>query len=92
VIFHKYCTIIKKYKKGSHMQASFILDSNEFDHKFIDKLRAMFQNKRVELYVSEADDTEYLSTSEINKKILLQSITNIENQQNLVVADSKIFT
>ncbi len=73
------------------MQASFILDSNELDYSFIDKLKIMFQNKRIELSVSETDDTEYLCTSKTNKELLLTSITNIENGQNRVTADAKLF-
>jgi len=73
------------------MQASFILDSNELDYSFIDKLKVMFQNKRIELFVSETDDTEYLRTSATNKALVLTSIANIENGQNLVTADAKLF-
>jgi len=73
------------------MQASFILDSNELDYSFIDKLKVMFQNKRIELFVSETDDTEYLRTSTTNKALVLTSIANIENGQNLVTADAKLF-
>ncbi len=73
------------------MQASFILDSNELDYSFIDKLKVMFQNKRIELSVSETDDTEYLRTSATNKALVLTSIANIENGQNLVTADAKLF-
>jgi hypothetical protein len=73
------------------MHASFILDSNELDYSFIDKLKVMFQNKRIELLVSETDDTEYLFASKANKEALLESITNIENNQNLVIADTKLF-
>jgi len=73
------------------MQASFILDSNELDYSFIDKLKVMFQNKRIELSVSETDDTEYLRTSATNKALVLTSIANIENGQNLVTVDAKLF-
>jgi len=73
------------------MHASFILDSNELDYSFIDKLKVMFQNKRIELLVSETDDTEYLFASKANKEALLESISNIENNQNLVIADAKLF-
>jgi len=73
------------------MQASFILDSNELDYSFIDKLKVMFQNKRIELFVSETDDTEYLRTSATNKALVLTSIANIENGQNLVTVDAKLF-
>ncbi len=73
------------------MQANFILDSNELDYNFIDKLKAMFKGKRIELVVSESDDTKYLLSSDANKKALLASMTNIEKNNNLVVADTEIF-
>lgn len=73
------------------MQASFVLDSNELDYSFIDKLKVMFQNKRIELYVSDTDDTEYLCASKANKDALLSSISNIEHGENLVEADPKLF-
>lgn len=74
------------------MQASFVLDSSELDYSFIDKLRSMFKDKRVELFVAETDDTAYLSTSKANKEILLNSIANLESGHNTIVADSKLFT
>ncbi len=73
------------------MQASFVLDSNELDYSFVDKLKAMFQNKRIELYISDTDDTEYLCASEANKDTLLSSIANIERGENLIVADPRLF-
>jgi hypothetical protein len=66
------------------MQTHFILDSNELDYSLIDKLKILFQNKRIELIASESDDTEYLSSSQKNKEILLNSIKNIENNEKLV--------
>ena len=73
------------------MQANFILDSNELNYSFIDKLKEMFQNKRIEMVVSETDDTEFLQASTSNKDSLLTSISNIENNNNLIVADPKLF-
>jgi hypothetical protein len=73
------------------MQASFVFESNELDYSFIDKLKVLFGNKKIELLVSDADDTKYLSTSKANQEQLLSSIKNIENNTNLVVANPKIF-
>ncbi|MFP4333381.1 MAG: hypothetical protein ACLFQJ_08770 [Campylobacterales bacterium] len=73
------------------MQANFVLDSDELDYHLIDKIKEIFKNKRIELTISESDDTEYLLTSEANKEILLNSIANIEKNENLIVADPKIF-
>jgi len=41
------------------MQANFVLDSNELDYNLIDKLKEIFKNKRIELTVTESDDTDY---------------------------------
>jgi len=73
------------------MQVSFVLDSNELDNSFINKLKEMFKNKRIELSITESDDTEYLCASKTNKEILNTSIANIENGTNLVIADAKLF-
>jgi len=73
------------------MQASFVLDSNELDYNFIDKIKVLFQNKRIELTISESDDTEYLLGSNTNKDILLHSIENIEKERDVIIADPKLF-
>lgn len=78
-------------KKEIKMQASFVLEGNELDYSFVDKLKVLFGNKKIELLVSETDDTKYLSTSKSNQNQLLSSINNIENNTNLVVANPKIF-
>lgn len=73
------------------MQTHFILDSSELDYSLIDKLKVLFQNKRIELIISESDDTRYLLSSPKNKEILLNSIKNIENNDKVVFADNKLF-
>ena len=73
------------------MQTHFILDSSELDYSLIDKLKVLFQNKRIELIVSESDDTSYLLSSPKNKEILLNSIKNIQNNDKVVFADNKLF-
>ena len=73
------------------MQTHFILDISELDYSLIDKLKVLFQNKRIELIVSESDDTSYLLSSPKNKEILLNSIKNIENNDKVVFADNKLF-
>lgn len=49
-----------------------------------------FEGKEVEVIVlpiDEIDETEYLLSSETNKKILLDSINDIKNNHNLVKVD-----
>lgn len=73
------------------MQANFVLDSNELDYSFVEKLKEMFKNKRIELSITETDDTRYLCASDVNRESISSAIANIENGQNLTVADPKIF-
>ena len=73
------------------MQTHFILDSSELDYSLIDKLKVLFKNKRIELIISESDDTSYLLSSPKNKEILINSIKNIENNDKVVFADNKLF-
>ena len=73
------------------MQTHFILDSSELDYSLIDKLKVLFQNKRIELIVAESDDASYLLSSPKNNEILLNSIKNIENNDKVVFADNKLF-
>jgi len=73
------------------MQANFILDSNELNSSFIDKLREMFKDKRIELVVTESDETDYLCACDVNKEFVTTAIANIESGKNLVEADPKIF-
>ena len=73
------------------MQTHFILDRRELDYSLIDKLKVLFQNKRIELIICESDDTSYLLSSPKNKEILLNSIKNIENNDKVVFADNKLF-
>ncbi len=73
------------------MQTHFILDSSELDYSLIDKLKVLFKNKRIELIISESDDTSYLLSSPKDKEILLNSIKHIENNDKVVFADNQLF-
>jgi antitoxin YefM len=73
------------------MQATFILEPNEINASFIEKLKVMFGDKKIELNVQEADDTAYLSASTANKERLDAAIASIQSGKNLVEADAKLF-
>lgn len=73
------------------MQTSFILDSDELNYALIDKLKVIFKDKRIELVISESDDTKHLLQISENKERLLKSIENIEKQENLIEADPELF-
>lgn len=73
------------------MQATFILEPGEINASFINKLKVMFGDKKIELNVQEADDTKYLTKSIANETRLLNAISNIQLGKNIIEADAKLF-
>lgn len=69
------------------MYTVYRLKANEIDQRFIDGLKAIFQDREIEIVVYEVDETAYLMASEPNQKRLLQAIANIHNKTNLVEVD-----
>jgi antitoxin YefM len=73
------------------MDAVFHLDANELDEAFLQGLRQTFQNRRLEIVVREADETEYLLESPANRRALLSALADVESGRNLVVPDQAAF-
>jgi antitoxin YefM len=66
------------------MYTVYRLNANELNTQFIEALKVMFQDKEIEITVSEVDETAYLLQSAANRQRLLQAVENIAAQQNLV--------
>jgi antitoxin YefM len=66
------------------MQTSYRLNARDLDQHFLESLKALFQNREIEIIVYEVDETAYLSKSEANQSRLLQAIKNVESGTNLV--------
>lgn len=66
------------------MHTVYRVKANELDVRFLEQLKANFGDKEIEIIVSELDETEYLLSSEVNKKRLLTAIANVKVQKNLV--------
>ena len=66
------------------MQTSYRLNAKDLDHHFLESLKALFQDKEIEIIVYDIDETAYLSGSEANQKRLLEAIENAENGTNLI--------
>jgi len=60
------------------------LKANELNEQFLARIKENFKDKEIEIVVYEADETEYLLSSEINKNKLLEAVNNINHQTNLV--------
>jgi len=66
------------------MQSSYRLNARDLDHHFLESLKALFQDREIEIIVYEVDETAYLSRSEANQRRLLEAIKNVENGTNLI--------
>ena len=69
------------------MSTVYRVKASEIDGAFLEKIKATFGNKEIEIVVSELnqeDETEYLLKSEANKKRLLTAVENIKGHKNLV--------
>lgn len=62
------------------MTATYHIKEKELDESFLNQLKSIFKNKNLVVTITEEmDETEYLLSSEANKKQLENSIKNIED-------------
>ncbi|MBF0541593.1 MAG: hypothetical protein HQK91_09115 [Nitrospirae bacterium] len=66
------------------MYSTYRINVNELNDKFIEALKIIFKDKEIEITVQDVDETAYLLKSENNKKRLLEAISNVKNNINLV--------
>ena len=74
------------------MIANFKLTMNELNDDFIEKLKSMFNDKKiVEIYISEeSDETEYLLSTSANRESLLKSLQQLDNNEVIIKQMSEI--
>lgn len=71
------------------MRAIYQLTSTELTTQFIGAIKKMFSDKKIQIIISdtfdnEIDETDYLFSSEANKKFLIDGVDKINKQENLV--------
>jgi antitoxin YefM len=66
------------------MQTIYRLKASELDNNFLERLKATFGDKEIEIIVYEVNETDYLLKSDANKVRLLKAIENVNNKTNLV--------
>jgi antitoxin YefM len=74
------------------MYTIYKLRADELDQRFLDTLKHQFQDREIEIVVSEAaeaaeDETAYLLRSPANRERLLKAIENIAEGRNLEVVE-----
>ena len=69
------------------MQTVYRLKADELNQRFLDALKTLFEDKEIEIIVTEVDETAYLMQSEANRKRLLEAAEAINYGKNLVELD-----
>lgn len=69
------------------MSIVYRLKANKIDSHFLEQIKATFGDKKIEIVVSELDETEYFFESKNNKYRLLKAVENVKARQNLVQVD-----
>jgi len=74
------------------MIANFKLSLDELNAEFIEKLKTMFNDKKiVEIHISEEiDETEYLLSTSANRESLFRSLQQLDNNEVVIKQISEI--
>ncbi len=68
------------------MTTTFRLNESEFSENIVKAIRSAFKNKEIEITVSDiTDQTEYLLSTEANKKHLQKSIEDIDSGKGITL-------
>jgi len=66
------------------MYTTYQVNSNDLTMDFVEILKKTYQDKEIEITVSEIDETEYLLRSPKNRKVLLKRINDINEGVNII--------
>ena len=69
------------------MSSTININTDDLTPDFIDRIKKLFPHKEVEILIYEQDDTDYLLSSEANKKHLLDAVKRVENKEGLIDMD-----
>jgi hypothetical protein len=63
------------------MQAVYYTNLDELTVSFLDMLKKQFSNAKVELVIRQKDETDYLNSSETNRKLLEEAMLEVEESK-----------
>ncbi len=63
------------------MEAFYHTNINELSLDFIEMLKKQFVNAKVDIVIRQNDETDYLNSSETNRRYLEEAIAEVESSQ-----------
>ena len=63
---------------------TFSVDTSNLGNDFIEKVKALFPNKKVEIQIMESDATDYIMSSEENVRRLNKALERVQKMEQLV--------
>lgn len=63
------------------MEAIYHTNINELSMDFLEMLKKQFANAQVDIVIRHSDETDYLNSSETNRKYLEEAIAQVENSK-----------
>lgn len=71
-------------QKRFDMQAIYHTSLDEITVSFVENLKKQFANAKVDIVIKDYDETDYLNSSETNKRHLDEAIKEVEGQKLIV--------
>lgn len=73
------------------MTTTYQLNADQLDAGFVEKVKAAFPHKLIEIVVTEADETSSLLSDPARRERLLRAAADVEEGRNVVVPDQSLF-
>ena len=73
------------------MTTTYQLNADKLDAGFVEKVKAAFPHKLIEIVVTEADETGSLLNDPARRERLLRAAADVEAGRNIVVPDQSLF-
>jgi hypothetical protein len=73
------------------MTTAFQLHADELDASFVERVKAAFPHKLIEITVTEADETASLLADPARRERLLRAAADVEAGRNVVLPDQSLF-
>ena len=73
------------------MTTTYQIHADQLDAGFVERVKAAFPHKLIEIVVTEADETSALLSDPVRRERLLRAAADVEAGRNLVVPDQSLF-